>query len=312
MARMTPKLQISLDSASAALGHNLQRKAAIRVLLIEDNPADARLVLEMFLEFGADRFELQQADRMSTRLMCLEREHVDAPLLDLSLPDSQGLEGVERILEQIPTLPIVVLTGLDDERSSLTALEHGVQDYLVKGQVGADLLARTLRHAIERKNSELLLREREQRYRDLFAKSLGLICVHDVVGLLFAVHPAGAAQLGYTPDELIGRNMRELVTPRFQSQFDDYLDRIRQQGTDSGLLSVLDRAGQNHIFAYKNVLHRDPRSESYVIGYSQDVTAEQQAKKALKKSEDLFRTLAAHAPGRHFPDRCQGQLDLCQ
>lgn len=306
MERMAPKSQIPLLSVSAAARHNLQRVAAIRVLLIEDNPADVRLVWEMFLELGAERFELQHTDRMSSGLVHLEREHFDALLLDLSLPDSRGLEGVERILAQVPTIPIVVLTGLDDERTSLTALEHGAQDYLVKGQVGADLLARTLRHAIERKNAELVLRESEQRYRDLFAESLGLICVHDVVGLLFAVNPAGAAQLGYTPDELIGRNMRELVAPRFQSQFDDYLDRIRQQGTDSGLLSVLDRAGQTHIFAYKNILHRDQQSESYVIGYAQDVTAEQQAKAALKKSEDLFRALAAHAPVGIFLTDAEG------
>lgn len=306
MARMTSKLQIPLASSPAALHATPQRVSAIRVLLIEDNLADARLVMEMFLELGAARFELLHTDRMSTGLMHLEREHFDALLLDLSLPNSQGLQGVERILAQVPTLPIVVLTGLDDERSSLIALEHGVQDYLVKGQVGADLLARTLRHAIERKNAELVLRESEQRYRDLFAESLGLICVHDVVGQLFAVNPAGAAQLGYTPDELIGRNMRELVAPQFQSQFDNYLERILKRGADSGLLSVLDRAGQNHIFAYKNVLHRDPRSESYVIGYAQDVTAEQEAKAALKKSEDLFRTLAAHAPVGIFLTDAQG------
>lgn len=302
-SRMAPKSQTPpIPFATPAA----QRLTAIRVLLIEDNPADARLVREMFLELGTERFELEHADRMTAGLTCLERQGFDALLLDLSLPDSQGLAGIERVLTQVPTLPIVVLTGLDDERLSLTALEHGAQDYLVKGQVGADLLARTLRHAIERKNVELVLRESEQRYRDLFAESLGLICVHDVVGLLFAVNPAGAAQLGYAPEELIGRNMRELVAPRFQHQFDDYLDRLRQQGTDSGLLSVLDRAGRNHILAYKNVLHRDPHSESYVIGYAQDVTAEQQAKAALKKSEDLFRTLAGHAPVGIFLTDAEG------
>lgn len=283
-------------AAPAAQRDEPQRLTAVRVLLIEDNPADARLVREMFLELGADRFELEHADRMTAGLTRLERQSFDALLLDLSLPDSQGLAGIERVLAQVPTLPIVVLTGLDDERLSLTALEHGAQDYLVKGQVGADLLARTLRHAIERKNAELVLRESEQRYRDLFVESLGLICVHDVVGVLSAVNPAGAAQLGFSPAELIGRNMRELVAPRFQPEFDAYLDRMRQHGADSGLLCVLDRGGQEHVFAYKNVLHRDVQGESYVIGYAQDVTAEQQVKAALKKSEDLFRTLAGHAP----------------
>lgn len=144
---MTPRLEIPLASADVAHHAAPQRARAIRILLIEDNLADARLVMEMFSELGAARFELQHADRMSIGLMHLEREHFDALLLDLSLPDSQGLKGVERILAQVPTLPIVVLTGLDDERLSLTALEQGVQDYLVKGQVGADLLACTLRHA---------------------------------------------------------------------------------------------------------------------------------------------------------------------
>lgn len=291
-----PRTLLAPSPTSTAQSDGQQRLAAIRVLLVEDNPADVRLVQEMFVELGADRFELAQTELLAAALTRLERENFDVLLLDLSLPDSQGLAGVERVLTRAPTLPIVVLTGLDDEKLSLTALEQGAQDYLVKGQVGADLLARTLRQAIERKNAELILRESEQRYRDLFVESLGLICVHDVVGVLSAVNPAGAAQIGYKPDELVGQNIRKLVAPRFQPEFDAYLDRIRRHGVDSGLLCILDRGGQEHVFAYKNVLHRDMHGESYVIGYAQDVTAEQQAKAALKRSEDLFRTLAAHAP----------------
>lgn len=129
-----------------------------RVLLVEDNPGDARLIREAFRESGAARFDLHHVDRLASALEEISREPVDVVLLDLSLPDATGIHTVEQMLSHAPDLPIVVLTGLDDERLALQAVQAGAQDYLVKGQVEGIVLTRAVRYAIERKRLD---RERE-------------------------------------------------------------------------------------------------------------------------------------------------------
>jgi len=122
----------------------------IRVLLVEDNAGDARLVQESLREAGGGEFRLVHAQRLSEALRLLGKEHFDAVLLDLSLPDSQGIETFTEAHAKSPSVPILVLTGLGDERLALEAVRQGAQDYLVKGEVGGNRLVRALRYAIER------------------------------------------------------------------------------------------------------------------------------------------------------------------
>jgi signal transduction histidine kinase/DNA-binding response OmpR family regulator len=124
-----------------------------RVLLVEDNPADARLLRELLSEARHERFEIVHVDRVSAALERLGGGGIDAMLLDLSLPDGIGLETVTRMLGEVPEVPIVVLTGLDDETLALRSVQAGAQDYLVKGQVTSQLLVRAIRYAIERKKA---------------------------------------------------------------------------------------------------------------------------------------------------------------
>jgi len=126
----------------------------INVLLVEDNPADARLVRELFVEIEASEFELSHADTLSTALDALDNYEFDVMLLDLSLPDAQGLHAVKNILQVTPQLPIVVLSGIDDADLSLQAVQAGAQDYLVKGHGDGNLLSRALHYAIERKRTQ--------------------------------------------------------------------------------------------------------------------------------------------------------------
>lgn len=129
----------------------------LRLLLVEDNPADVRLVREMLAEAGRGDVVLVSVDRLSDGLQRLGREHFDAVLLDLSLPDSQGLEAVVALHAQAVGVPLVVLTGLDDEAIATRALRRGAQDYLVKGRFGVDRLMRAVGHAIDRMHSERLV-----------------------------------------------------------------------------------------------------------------------------------------------------------
>jgi two-component system, cell cycle response regulator len=125
-----------------------------RILLVEDNSADARLMVELLADAGAGEGELQHVDRISAALKRLSEQKFDVVLLDLSLPDGSGLDTVKRMCAADPHMPIIVLTGLEDDMLSLAAVQAGAQDYLVKGQVDGTGLVRAIRYAIERKRLE--------------------------------------------------------------------------------------------------------------------------------------------------------------
>jgi PAS domain S-box-containing protein len=137
----------------------------IKVLLVEDNPGDVRLLQEFLWDVTTAQFELMPVERLDRTLELLNQESFDVILLDLSLPDSQGLETFISLHRQAPAIPIIVLTGLDDENLALRAMQEGAQDYLVKGQVSGDLLVRCMRYAIERQRIEEALRQSEERFR---------------------------------------------------------------------------------------------------------------------------------------------------
>lgn len=145
----------------------------IAILLIEDNPGDARLIREALFEKAQDHpatipFKLTVVDRLSAGLAVLAQGNPDVILLDLSLPDSEGLSTLLSISAKAPTLPVIVMTGLDDETVAVRALQSGAQDYLIKDELDSSLLVRAIRYAIERKRAEEALRTSEQRYRGLF------------------------------------------------------------------------------------------------------------------------------------------------
>ncbi|HLC41174.1 MAG TPA: ATP-binding protein [Methylomirabilota bacterium] len=123
----------------------------MKVLLVEDNPGDARLVHEMLSEETSVRCEVSRIERLAEALRRLEHEEFHVVLLDLSLPDSHGVSGVAVVQAKAPHVPIVVLTGLDDEAIGVEAVQAGAQDYLVKGQADGHALMRAIRYAVERK-----------------------------------------------------------------------------------------------------------------------------------------------------------------
>src|SRR5438067_659479 len=132
----------------------------MRVLLVEDNPGDARLLREAVAEVKAPSIEWTTVDRLADALKRLEDEPFDVLLLDLSLPDAQGFATFARAHERAPEVPIVVLTGLDDEDLAVRTVQAGAQDYLVKSHISGHLVVRAMRYAIERR--QLLAREQEK------------------------------------------------------------------------------------------------------------------------------------------------------
>jgi DNA-binding NarL/FixJ family response regulator len=131
----------------------------IKVLLVEDNPADAFLLQEALRETGYLKVEVSHVERLDEAFTRLRSNSFHALLLDLSLPDSQGLDTVARAQAEAPHLAIVVLTGNEDEETAVAAVRMGAQDYLLKGDTRGQLLIRAISYAIERKKVQ---EEREQ------------------------------------------------------------------------------------------------------------------------------------------------------
>ncbi len=137
----------------------------VAILLIEDNPGDARLLRETLAGSDCARISLMHASDLRAGLERLATGGIDGVLLDLGLPDSEGLATLLKVRARCVDLPIIVLTGLDDQALAAKAVREGAQDYLVKGQVDGDLLCRSIRYAIERKRADKALREMEKQGR---------------------------------------------------------------------------------------------------------------------------------------------------
>jgi signal transduction histidine kinase len=130
------------------------KEPPIRLLLVDDNPADALLLTHMLAESNGQLFEVSHVELMSEAVLALAEGSFDAILLDLTLPDSRGIETVEQTNAVAPQVPIVVMTGLDDEATALEAVRRGAQDFLIKGHTDGRLLTRAIRYAVERKHAE--------------------------------------------------------------------------------------------------------------------------------------------------------------
>lgn len=141
------------------------KQEKIRVLLIEDNDTEAAMINEMLVNTKRAIFDLEHAGWLSSGLEWLSEQSADVILLDLMLPDSKGMETFTRVYEQAPSIPIIVMSGLDDEGLAVDAVREGAQDYLVKGDVDGKLLARSIRYAIERKQAEEELKFSRDYYR---------------------------------------------------------------------------------------------------------------------------------------------------
>jgi len=142
----------------------------LRILVVEDNPGDVDFVHEMLPETGSLSFQIESVSRLAEALTRLERKGIDLVLLDLSLPDSNGLTTFHKLRQAAPNVPVIVLTGTNDQELAVAAMRDGAQDYLVKEQVGGSLLVRTIRYALERQKAEEAQSVLIQSLQDALAK----------------------------------------------------------------------------------------------------------------------------------------------
>ena len=180
----------------------------IKVLLVEDNPGDVFLLQEFLKEVTTVVVDLIRVVRLSEAFDYLAKEIFDVILLDLSLPDGQGLETFVITHNHAKATPIIVLTGIDDETLAIRAMQEGAQDYLLKGQVTGDLLVRSMRYAIERQRADNALRQSEERFRVALKNSPIFVYNQDMeLRYTWVYNPSD----GLTVEEMLGKQDLDII-----------------------------------------------------------------------------------------------------
>lgn len=182
---------------------------AIAVLLVEDNLADVALLTELIQDSEAETWQITHVKRLNLALEQLQQTRFDVVLLDLSLPDSQGLETIAKVQAAVPHLAIVVLTGLQDKTMALQAVAQGAQDYLVKGQLSSELLMRTVGYAIERIQILKRLQESEHRFRGIFNQTFQFMSLVSPGGIILDVNQVTREVGGFQDEAVISARIWE-------------------------------------------------------------------------------------------------------
>ena len=181
--------------------------APVRILLFEDNPGDARLIKEYLQESSQSHFSISQTGELTLGLESLRRQLPDIILLDLGLPDSQGLETLLKVKSQAPDSPVIVLTGLSDYEIAIKAMNAGAQDYLIKGEFTSDLLVRAIHYAVARQQAE-----QEIKYQaDLLANVNDAIIATDEHDRITTWNATAEVMYGWKSDEVIGQMALDIV-----------------------------------------------------------------------------------------------------
>ena len=265
----------------------------ISVLFIEDNPGDARLVKEEFRVVPSKIvIQFEWVDCLEKGLQRLASNNIKAVLLDLNLPDSQGLDTLHRVLSVAPETPVIVMTGHADEETGIRAVQAGAQDYLVKGQVDGRLLTRSIQYAIQRKQTEEALRESEERFRLVVQSAPSAMIVVDKKGKIILANVNAENLFGYGANELMGQPVELLVPHQFRAVHSqlhrDYLDQpqalaIGKRGSLYGL-----RKDRRELPLEIGLAPYQTSEGLHVLALINDITERKQAEEALQEKERLL------------------------
>jgi PAS domain S-box-containing protein len=261
-----------------------------RVLLVEDNPGDARLIREYVSGGTKEVFLIDHCEDLAGAQTHLARTNADVVLLDLGLPDSQGMDTLRSIRKQAPRLPIVVLTGLRDEEMGVDASREGAQDYLTKDALTPELLTTTLRYAIARQEVQDELQESLERFRLANRATFDAIWDWNLQTDALWWNDNLQTIFGYRAEE---------VEPGIESWeyriHPEDLDRVKT-GIHAAIDSGQDRWLDHYRFRRRDGMYADVEDRGYIardasgrpmrmIGAMQDITTRKQAEERIRASE---------------------------
>ncbi|MCD6584637.1 MAG: response regulator [Desulfobacteraceae bacterium] len=250
----------------------------IRILLIENNSVDARLMAEMLSETRQVQIDLYTADCLKKGLEVLIENSFDLLLMDLNLPDSAGLKSFEKVKQNFPVLPIVIMTGLDDEEISVKAMSLGAQDYIIKGNIGASGMERVIRYAVERKRCEAALHSSLTFLETLINTIPNPMSYRDNTGKFLGCNDAFAKQiLGLEKGEIMGRTLFDFpdkipndMAKHYQQQDVDLLEKGGVRSYEAELKCA---DGIFRDFYFNKTVYRDISGNAAgIIAILQDIT----------------------------------------
>jgi two-component system, cell cycle sensor histidine kinase and response regulator CckA len=259
-------------------------------LLIEDNPADARLIRELLANAAGSRFQLEWVRELGQGLQRLAAGGIDVILLDLGLPDSEALDSFRKLHAQAPQVPVVVLTGLNDEDIAVEAVRMGAQEYIVKGDTESNPLARSMRYAIERKRVEEALKASEEKYRRLMDSANDAIFLADAeTGIIVDVNRKAQELTGLPASELMGLHQSQVHPPE---ETDRYREIFAQSLRGGGLVSldvyVRHKSGQRTPVEI-SVSVVDVGGRRIAQSIFHDITERKRAEEEMRRSEAQLR-----------------------
>jgi PAS domain S-box-containing protein len=263
------------------------------ILLVEDNPGDARLIRELLSdEIGRTAFDMQVAESLQDALAVLTEVTPHVVFLDLSLPDSFGLETLYRLQGQAPSLPVIVLTGNEDQQLALSAVKAGAQDYLVKNDLSGRLLVKTMKYAQERKAIEASLRISEARFRSLADLSSDWYWEQDAQARLSYLSEGFTEKAGIDPKALLGHSWWDLTRAGAEADWSALRAAMdaRQAFHDIVIRYPTDGGGSLHI-SISGVPVSGDGDQTVYRGLGKDVSARERAAAALRGSEERFRRI---------------------
>jgi PAS domain S-box-containing protein len=266
--------------------------SATRVLLIEDDPRGSRLVREMLGAARGASFVVEHTLALAPGLEHLGRGGIDVVLLDLGLPDSDGLETFDRVHQAAPGVPIVVLSHVDDEAPAMEAARRGAQDYLVKGRMDAYALARAVRYAIERARAEAALRESQQASKLLATaveQGAEAIYITDLDGTIQYVNPSFERITGYSRQDAVGHRPRILNSGKQDGGFyREMWETLARGDVWSGHL--INRRKDGTLYRQEATISPVRDASGAIVSYvcaARDVTRERELEDQLRQSQKM-------------------------
>jgi adenylate cyclase len=264
----------------------------IKVLLVEDNPGDLWLIHNYLAESTQESYALTNTQTLAECMAALEHKSFDVILTDLTLPDCAGLDTFKRIHEKAPGIATIILTGLDDSELALQGVRAGAQDYLFKNKIDGELLSRSIRYALERNRAEKALAESENRYRSLIETiHEGFYIVDGDEKILF-VNKAYSDILGYTQQELIGKNITAYIHPHEipKSLEATFIKKMQKKATRYELAMMHKDGTLRNVLVSSTPLLDEVGNYRVTIGVAMDIT--EQKRNELELEE---KTLALNA-----------------